>query len=130
MAARTPVAVAIVRAPIGEAPDWVREAWIGLRLPIGHPAHAVRVRGVGVLSVPRSRLGWWWAAITGRAQTIEGYLVPSAEAIALLADHRPEAAAWWRSNTPWFSCPGQQFLFDTPACAPIYADETGAAALS
>ncbi|MEA3013605.1 MAG: hypothetical protein QOD42_2150 [Sphingomonadales bacterium] len=27
-------AIRIVRAPIGEAPLWVREAWVGLSLPL------------------------------------------------------------------------------------------------
>jgi hypothetical protein len=122
MAGRIPVAVAIIRAPIGEAPDWVREAWVGLTLPLGHPAYEVRVRTSGVLTAPKTMLGLVWAFITGRTVVRDGYLVRSAEAIAILAEKQPEAAAWWQSETPRFTCPGQQFLFDTPACVPLYQD--------
>lgn len=110
------VAVEIVQAPIGEAPDWVREAWVGLRLPVMdcRPSFSF-----GVLSGPRSWIGQWMAILTGRAERVEGYWVESAGAIALLERIRPDAAAWWRGHVPEFSKPGRVFVFDLPACNPV-----------
>jgi len=109
--------VRIVRAPEGEAPLWVREAWVGLELPLATMTQ-VTVETGGVLSGPVSPLGFWWAKLRGRLKRTTGYVVMSARAIDLLARSRPEAAAWWRSHTPHFLLPHQMFIFDAPACEP------------
>lgn len=58
--------VKIVRAPQGEAPDWVREAWVGLVLPLKESRLTI-VTPAGVLSGPRSPMGLFWASLTGGA---------------------------------------------------------------
>lgn len=109
--------VRIVRTPAGEAPLWVREAWVGLELPLATMAQ-VTVETVGVVTGPASPLGLWWARLRGRLQRTTGYAVMSARAIDLLARTRLEAAAWWRGHTPRFLQPHQVFIFDAPACEP------------
>ncbi len=107
--------VRIVRPPIGEAPAWVREAWVGLELPLAE-FQAVTVETSGVLTGPRSRPGYWWARLTGRLEVVSGYVVPSDRAIELLGRSRPEAAAWWRTHAPDFCQAGAEFMFDARAC--------------
>lgn len=109
--------VRIIRAPIGEAPEWVREAWVGLELPLAH-LEEVTVETGGVLTGPRSWLACWWARLTGRIEVVSGYVVKSDRAIDLLARSRPEAAEWWRTHAPRFCQPGAEFIFDSPAGEP------------
>jgi hypothetical protein len=109
--------VRIVQAPIGEAPEWVREAWVGLELPLAHPEE-VAVETGGVLTGPRTWLGGWWARLTGRLEVVSGYVVKADRAIDLLGRSRPEAAAWWRAHAPEFCRSGAEFIFDSPACEP------------
>ncbi|NYT39892.1 hypothetical protein HZY97_03920 [Sphingomonas sp. R-74633] len=110
--------VEIVATPAGEAPLWVREAWIGLTLPLW-PGYARGTwRSAGVLSSPRTRWGAFWASLFDRKRTT-GYLVPSAQAIRLLAAHSPEAADWWRTHTGFADDEYMGFIFDAPACRPI-----------
>lgn len=116
-AGRPSFKVRIVRAPVGEAPSWVREAWIGLELPLADLAE-VSIETVGVLTGPFSPLGYGWAKVRGRLHRTTGYAVRSARAIDILARSRPDAAEWWRTNTPRFCQPGELFIFDTPACEP------------
>ncbi len=109
--------VRIVRTPMGEAPDWVREAWIGLELPLAH-LEEVAVRTTGVLTGPRTWLGYWWGRLTGRFEIVSGYVVKADRAIDLLSQSRPDAAAWWRGYAPAFCEPGAEFVFDAAACEP------------
>ncbi|NJC40501.1 hypothetical protein GGQ87_000759 [Brevundimonas alba] len=109
--------VRIVRAPKGEAPLWVREAWIGLELPLALPDEVTEETS-GVLSGPNSWLGYWWARLRGRIHQTSGYVVNSARAIDILARSQPKAADWWRVNAPRFCELDAEFMFDTPACDP------------
>ncbi|GLK48704.1 hypothetical protein GCM10017620_16770 [Brevundimonas intermedia] len=107
--------VRIVRRPDGEAPEWVRDAWIGLVLPLARD-DAVTTAGFGVRTLPKGRVMTWWRCVTRQYEVVTGYLVESSEAIRILGETRPEAADWWRSHTPVFTKPGQMFIFDAPAC--------------
>ncbi|MDP3802640.1 hypothetical protein [Brevundimonas sp.] len=109
--------IRIIRPPAGEAPLWVREAWVGLELPLAH-LEPVTVDTGGVLSGPTSRTGWWWARLLGRLHKTTGYCVNSARAIEILGRSRPEAANWWVTNAPRFTHPDEGFIFDIPACEP------------
>ena len=112
--------VRIVRAPIGEAPLWVREAWIGCELPLRDPRERT-IPTVGVLSWPRSLLGWILAKWKGRIVVETGYLVDAAIAVDRLSALRPDAADWWRAHCAWALEKKRTFLFDTPACEPMHA---------
>lgn len=114
-----PGMVRIVRAPIGEAPDWVRQAWIGLELPVKTGRGLRRWRSIGVLTGPRSILGQLWARLLGRTDRIEGYVVDAKAAVDLLAVHNPEAAAWWRENADQLFDGRRGLVFDVAACEPV-----------
>jgi len=109
--------VLIVRRPIGEAPEWVRDAWVGLELPLAHPGE-ITIETGGVLTGPRTWPGWWWARLTGRLEVVSGHVVKADRAIDLLGRSRPDAAAWWRGHAPAFCRPGAEFIFDSAACEP------------
>ena len=88
--------VTIMATPIGEAPEWVREAWIGVTLPY----RSMGICDTGILS-------------GRRVPAFMSYLVDWDAAMGALARHSPEAVEWWRANTPWL--PG--FCFDDPNVA-------------
>ena len=104
----------IVATPAGEAPLWVREAWVGMTLPLAPGPNGSEYEVVGVLSMGRrpSLLG---RLLLGPARRrVKGYRVPSGEAVRLLAERHADAAAWWSHNVHWVEC--GVFLFDPPAC--------------
>lgn len=78
--------IRIVRRPDGEAPEDVRDAWIGLILETLHdePFEDPSARG----------------SVTHRVTPMTGVLVLSRVAIAALeAANQTEAVTWWRENT-------------------------------
>lgn len=107
--------IKIVQTPLGEAPEWVREAWIGVTIPLV-VAEARGYQGFGVLTGPKSWFACWWRLITRQTEPVEGYLVSAAEAVELLAFSRPQAAQRWRQNAPHLLGPKAHFVFDTAAC--------------
>ena len=109
------VRIKIIKRPAGEAPEWVRDAWIGLELIAVNNAPA-KTYGFGVVSGPKSRLGQIFGLITGRAVRYDGFAVRSAQAIALLSAQNIEAANWWRENCPEFTRPEGGLLFQADEC--------------
>jgi hypothetical protein len=93
------VLVRIVTVPDGEAPEWVRQAWVGLVLPA---VDQRMVRGQEVLS--------------GRRSFAPAYQVSSTIALELLeVGNKTAVAEWWRRNTAL----GEVFLFDPKCCAVV-----------
>jgi hypothetical protein len=109
--------IRIVKRPSGQAPEHIRDAWIGLTLPVA-PNHSriAEARGFGVLSIPRSRLAAWWKARFGSGQHVRGYMVDPASAVNLLKKTNPLAAAWWLTNTPRVFEPERYLVFDQECC--------------
>jgi hypothetical protein len=108
--------IRIIAIPPGEAPQWVREQWVGLELPLAQQSRRARSRSVfGVLSGPRGLLARLLAILTGRASRESGYAVRVSDAVAVLESKSPEAAAWWRTNVPMTS-PFRCFLFSESVC--------------
>ena len=107
--------VRIVQPPIGEAPIWVRQAWVGLELPLA--GNANEFFSFGVLSGPKSWISMIWGLLCGRGQRITGYPVHAGAAVDLLARTNPDAADWWRDNAPYMLRPGRTFLFNEDACS-------------
>ncbi len=70
--------VRIITTPQGEAPQWVREAWVGLVLPLSVSGYSAA--GLGVLS---------------RERSFGGYMVPTLHALRILEAKNADAAAWW-----------------------------------
>ncbi|KQN74304.1 hypothetical protein [Devosia sp. Leaf64] len=109
--------ITIVRTPLGEAPEWVREAWIGLTFPVIGAKQ--RMAAYGVLTRPRNWFAQVWANLTGKSFEMTGYLVNAKLAVDLLAEHQLEAAAWWREHLPDRLDGEGQFLFDADACEEV-----------
>jgi hypothetical protein len=114
---RNPVwAVRIVAVPPGEAPFWVRRKWVGLDLPVVRYSAHRKFPTFGVLSIPRSSPAQSAAMFPGRADFIVGYAVEAASAVGILATACPEAAAWWRENTPDLIAPKRYLVFHEEVC--------------
>ena len=112
--------IRIVQRPEGEAPAWVRDAWIGVTLPLCR-IQVQRLAGFGVLTGPRSYLGELWAIFRKRAPMVDGYVVPSRTAVETLGEANPDAAEWWRKNAPHVLKVEHHFVFDAPACERVGA---------
>jgi len=112
--------ITITRRPIGEAPEWVRDAWIGLTLPTSQSVEK-HWRGVGVLTGPTKALQLWWELLRGRSIPVTGFLVDAKIAVNLLDEKNATAAQWWRENTPELIASGRGFIFDADACEPSRA---------
>ncbi len=108
-------AIKIVALPPGEAPQDVREAWVGLVLPLALPGRR-RGRGAGVLTGPKSLFRWPLWYLVNRQPVQQCYVVESATAINILAFYNPESARWWQENTPDFLIPGRRFMFAAQVC--------------
>lgn len=109
--------IRILKRPRGEAPEDVRDAWIGLSLPVlpSHP-HIVQGRPFGVLSIPRHRLVRRFLSLVGHVPRQRGYAVDVTAAVQLLESFNPSAAAWWRSHAPHLFKPGLILLFEEECC--------------
>jgi hypothetical protein len=98
--------------PPGEAPEWVREKWVGLKLPLAQSTADSRiVMAGGVLTAPRSFFARLVALFTGRFHPAEGYVVDATAALSVLEAAHPEAAAWWKEHTPHMFRAGRTFVF-------------------
>lgn len=105
----------ITSTPAGEAPQWVREKWIGIVLPVAQRRpEAQTVRVSGVLTGPKGLCARLFARFSDkRSRRQTGYIVNTLTAFERLARHSPEALAWWRVNTPHLFAPGRQFVFES-----------------
>ena len=109
--------IEIVRRPIGEAPEWVRDAWIGCYLPLVVPEKQV-LRSTSILKAGAGPLAWLWLTVSGQTENVEGYMVNARDAVDIVAARDPRAADWWYKNTPDMLDGRQIFIFDTPCCEP------------
>ena len=112
--------VKIITTPPGEAPQWVREKWVGLELPLQQwSASPTTSRTGGVLSGPRGVSGILVHLVTGNFQRQNGYKVNVLKAVAILERASPEAAHWWRTSAPHLMTPSRCFLFPEHVCKVI-----------
>ena len=99
--------IRIVGVPAGEAPLSIREQWVGLVLPLAHgETGPSRLVTSGVLT----------GTVADEAGSL-GYVVEIEEAMRVLAQKAPQAAAWWRRSAPHLFTPGGTLVFDWAACA-------------
>lgn len=110
--------IRIIACPPGEAPQAIREAWIGLELPLplGRLGHRRVWLTTGVVSGPRT----WWrrlvGILSGRVQVHPGYAVNGLEAIDVVALKDPLAATWWRENCPYLLDAKRHLVFPAEVC--------------
>lgn len=92
--------IRIVAAPPGQAPDWVRQAWIGIEIPLLEEQEGGVLVGVnGGAPDPRS---------------LNGYTVALEGAIDALRKQSPRAAEWW--DQCLIAQLGQKLTFARDAC--------------
>ncbi|MBB6048960.1 hypothetical protein [Armatimonas rosea] len=95
----------IVSTPPGEAPAKMREAWVGVKIPLRRTnAKPIAVSAFGVLSRKAENL------------TEQAYAVPGAEAIEALVKQSPAAAVWWCHNVPEVRNTGYLLIFPQESC--------------
>jgi hypothetical protein len=107
--------IRITSTPPGEAPPAIREAWVGLELPLFHDKPRYYLAW-GVLTGPRSIMEGILNFFALRFQVQRGFSVPSLAAIEILAKSDPHAANWWRENVPRMARPRRYFLFSPDCC--------------
>lgn len=83
--------IKIIKTPAGQAPDWVRDAWVGLEMPIREDGQVVMGRLRGVLGGPPDK------------ENVGGFHVDTGMAVKILEEKNPKAADWWRKNLSPFS---------------------------
>ena len=112
--------IEIVSTPLGDAPLKVRQAWIGLILPVlpSNPDAPVNAPAVSVLALSTGWQSWlrWLFRRPYPELDFTGYFVPSAEAIAILGEASPHAAQWWRRNMPALLQVNASLVFDAGCC--------------
>ena len=92
--------IRITSRPLGEAPDWVRDAWIGVVLK-GAPLDECRAGEVVVGVVSEE--------VVGPERHTGGFKTGSHEAVGILQESSPAAAEWWFGNFPFLLMP--EFVF-------------------
>ena len=109
----------IISAPDGTSPQWVRDAWIGVRFQALQAAPiSVQTRaagsGTGVLSLLR-------ALAQGKPLIVEkqGYPAHARDLLGLLSLQNTDAARWYLDHAPQMLDPKQVFILDTQCCRPI-----------
>lgn len=100
--------ICIFATPPGEAPQHIRDAWVGCVLPVfvepGDPRSRVACKGV----------------LTGKpSEERDRYLVRSLDAFAALERRNPDAARWWPENVPDLFSPGKLLGFPYEVCEPV-----------
>jgi hypothetical protein len=115
--------IRIVDTPPGEAPVEIRDAWIGILLPLvsGEGGPKV-VLASGVLSGPQNVLSTLWCLITGQIKRVTAYRVRARVAFDLLERHAPHAAAWWRSHAPHLYDDDRMLGFHSHVCEMVDDD--------
>ncbi len=109
--------IRIIAVPPGEAPEDVRRAWVGVRIPMPLLHRNPREwRSSGVLTGPKNLVARVSALLSGRLERHRGYAVAVVEAISALEARDPAAARWWRENTPHAIRPGKAFVFAAEVC--------------
>ncbi len=95
--------VRIVAVPPGEAPEKIREQWVGLVLPLSpNFPPDVQSGGSGIFS--------------GIEDPAVGYVIEIEDAISALAKKSPASAAWWREHAAHLFSEGGTLLFDEEVC--------------
>lgn len=117
--------IRIIRVPAGEAPETIRQAWVGVVLPLadGKLGQKRSWLGFGVLSGPKTWITSILALFRGRYISYEGYMVDAKTAFERLAESNPVAAQWWYDNASHLLGPAGKLLFEADVCEVITDDQ-------
>lgn len=111
-----PAKIRIIATPPGEAPQWVREKWVGLELPVADVSRTYATSGVKTDQSFFSRL---MRILLLRTARVTGYAVNVRAAVEILDKSDPMAASWWRLNTPQLIAGNRRFVFQKEACEEV-----------
>ena len=108
--------IRIVKRPRGEAPEDVRDAWIGLapgRAAPDRPSRRKRLRG----PLDSEKLAGQAAQQIVRPRSPHARVRGQYDGcVDLLHGVSPAAAEWWRTNLPHLFKPGLNLFFDEDCC--------------
>lgn len=110
--------IEITSPPEGSSPDWVRRAWVGMKIRTVQDevttvptVSAVQGEGRGLTSL--------LVRLQRKTVLRTGYLVNAKDALGLLSLQNEEAACWCIEHTPQMLNPEQVFLFEESCCRAI-----------
>lgn len=88
--------IRIISTPAGQAPEWVRQQWVGLELPITDEEVAYDA------FTEEQRRGEYKGALGGapEPENMGGFHVQTRKVIEALSEKSLEAANWWKKNVP------------------------------
>ena len=112
--------IKIHSTPAGEAPEEIRDCWVGLTLPIldiGEP-QPITFETTGVLSTPGPLKSFVLRLFNTPVKTerVTGYVVDGFVALAVLNQEHPSAARWWKKNAPHVNKQGSSLVFHDWCC--------------
>ena len=113
--------IRIIAVPPGEAPENIRQAWIGVVIPLLPPPLDEKrfIPSAGVLSGPTTLLGQISALVRGKRFQSYGYAVETLDAVDALAKKDTEAAQWWYKNASFRMKKGQLLVFPAYVCEEV-----------
>ena len=109
------LAIKIFRAPVGPAPQAIRDAWIGLTIPI-EVSPKIMFDSFPAFSDSILAITGIFFGVYGIKPGVRGYLVNCLLAFQILDQVNPEAVEWWRSHKSHFFYSGRMFVFDAGCC--------------
>jgi hypothetical protein len=111
--------VEITAAPLSDEsiPDEIKQAWIGLTLPLSELAFIL----------PRKHK--FTINANGKITEVEqlGFWVETIIAVNVLRKTNPTAAKWWEDNKPELLQPAKSFIYNCKCCKEVYDDKTSKA---
>ncbi|MBC7526981.1 MAG: hypothetical protein H7308_05475 [Chthonomonadaceae bacterium] len=113
--------IRVIGVPDGEAPHYIRSAWVGCVLPLDPlgPLYATLQDTEGVLSGTRKTA---FTRLFARVKQVPGYSVLVSDALEALALHNPVAAQWWRENVPHLIEANGTLIFEASVCQKLMDD--------
>ena len=112
--------IRIISTPPGEAPEEIRKAWVGLVLPLARFRPRRKTWGAGVLTGPKTQLGFLAAVASGRLKRQIVYVAVGRIAVDTLATHSPGAAEWWRNHASHLLRRGWRLCFPAEVCEEVH----------
>jgi len=97
--------IRIVSIPGGQAPEEIRRAWVGVKIPVDESVEQPSIQDTG-------------GVIARGDQPVPKrvFTVFALDAFGALKEHDAEAWGWWNCNAQQFFCEGRHLLFDESAC--------------
>lgn len=110
--------IRISSRPAGDAPDWVRDAWIGLTLPTRQTSPRVW-RAMKLANWRGNVFLRLWDMLRGKSYRCSGYAVNGKAAVAVLEKSRPDAADWWKTHAGPMVTGRSGLIFDAACCEQV-----------